>query len=110
MHQPDEQRDIIDAFVLQRELGWDHAAVLRNSFCLTSPYAKEQGVYAAFAFHDGNGNGKVDANLVGVPTEGFGFSNDIRPQVLPIPRSPTWKAVSFVVQPGDNSIRIRVRD
>jgi hypothetical protein len=45
MHQPDEQRDIIDAFVLQRELGWDHAAVLRNSFCLTSPYAKEQ-VYA----------------------------------------------------------------
>jgi hypothetical protein len=42
MHQPDEQRDIIDAFVLQRELGWDHAAVLRNSFCLASPYAKEQ--------------------------------------------------------------------
>ncbi|MHC5536900.1 DUF2141 domain-containing protein [Singulisphaera rosea] len=70
----------------------------------------QPGEYAAFAFHDGNGNGKVDSNLVGVPTEGFGFSNDVRPQVLPIPKSPTWKAVSFVVQPGENSIRIHVRD
>ena len=68
------------------------------------------GEYAAVAFHDGNGNGKVDSNLVGVPTEGFGFSNDVRPQVLPIPKAPTWKAVSFVVRPGENSIRIRVRD
>ena len=70
----------------------------------------QPGEYAAFAFHDGNGNDKVDANLVGVPIEGFGFSNDIRPQVLPIPRAPTWKAVSFVVQPGENRIRIHVVD
>ncbi len=70
----------------------------------------QPGEYAAVAFHDGNGNGKVDSNLVGVPTEGFGFSNDVRPQVLPIPKAPTWKAVSFVVRPGENSIRIHVRD
>ena len=70
----------------------------------------QPGEYAAFAFHDGNGNGKVDSNLVGVPTEGFGFSNDIRPQVFPIPKHPTWKEVRFVVQPGENSIRIHVVD
>ena len=70
----------------------------------------QPGEYAAFALHDGNGNGKVDSNLVGVPTEGFGFSNDIRPQILPIPKAPTWKQVSFVVRPGENSIRIRVVD
>jgi uncharacterized protein (DUF2141 family) len=70
----------------------------------------QPGEYAAVAFHDGNGNGKVDSNRVGVPTEGFGFSNDVRPQVLPIPKAPTWKAVSFVVRPGENSIRIHVRD
>lgn len=70
----------------------------------------QPGEYAAFVFHDGNGNGKVDSNLVGVPTEGFGFSNDVRPQVLPIPRHPTWKDVSFVVRPGENSIRIHVVD
>jgi uncharacterized protein (DUF2141 family) len=68
------------------------------------------GEYAAFAFHDGNGNGKVDSNFVGVPIEGFGFSNDIRPQVLPIPKHPTWRAVSFVVRPGENTIRIHVVD
>ena len=66
--------------------------------------------YAAFAFHDRNGNGKVDSNFVGVPTEGFGFSNDIRPQIFPIPKHPAWKEVSFVVQPGENRIRIHVVD
>jgi uncharacterized protein (DUF2141 family) len=68
------------------------------------------GRYAAFAFHDGNGNGKVDANFVGVPIEGFGFSNNIRPQIFPIPKHPAWKEVSFVVQPGENRIRIHVVD
>jgi uncharacterized protein (DUF2141 family) len=70
----------------------------------------QPGEYAAFVLHDGNGNGKVDANFVGVPTEGFGFSNDIRPQVLPIPKAPTWRQVSFVVRTGENSIRIKVVD
>lgn len=31
--------------------------------------------YAVQLFHDENDNGKVDMNLVGIPTEGFGFSN-----------------------------------
>jgi uncharacterized protein (DUF2141 family) len=34
------------------------------------------GKYAVAAFHDENGNGKLDTNSLGVPTEGFGFSND----------------------------------
>ena len=33
------------------------------------------GRYALVAFHDANGNGKLDRNLVGLPTEAFGFSN-----------------------------------
>ncbi len=70
----------------------------------------QPGEYAVFALHDGNANGKVESNLVGVPTEGFGFSNDIRPQILPIPKAPTWRQVKFVVRPGENSIRIRVVD
>lgn len=32
------------------------------------------GRYAAAVFHDANGNGELDANMLGVPTEGFGFS------------------------------------
>ena len=34
------------------------------------------GKYAVSAFHDENGNGKLDKNSLGVPTEGYGFSND----------------------------------
>ena len=34
------------------------------------------GHYALSVFHDANGNGKLDKNDLGVPTEGYGFSND----------------------------------
>lgn len=34
------------------------------------------GDYAISLFHDQNGNGKLDKNLVGMPIEPYGFSND----------------------------------
>ncbi|MCY3875882.1 MAG: DUF2141 domain-containing protein [Rhodobacteraceae bacterium] len=34
------------------------------------------GEYAVTAFHDENGNGELDVNVLGIPTEGYGFSND----------------------------------
>lgn len=34
------------------------------------------GRYAVTAFQDANGNGKLDRNSVGVPTESYGFSKD----------------------------------
>ena len=36
------------------------------------------GVYAVQAFHDRNGNSKVDRGAFGRPLEGVGFSNDAR--------------------------------
>lgn len=33
------------------------------------------GRYAVAVFHDINGNGKLDTNVFGVPTEPYGFSN-----------------------------------
>ena len=68
------------------------------------------GQYAAFIIHDRNRNGKMDSNFVGFPLEGFGFSNDIRPQLLPVPKHPSWQDTGFVVRPGENRIRIRVVD
>jgi len=38
-----------------------------------------KGVYAIAVFHDENKNGKLDKNFFGVPTEGYGFSNNIKP-------------------------------
>jgi len=36
------------------------------------------GRYAVTAYHDENNNGKLDKNWMGVPTEGYGFSNDVK--------------------------------
>jgi uncharacterized protein (DUF2141 family) len=34
------------------------------------------GVYAISVMHDENENGELDSNFMGMPKEGFGFSND----------------------------------
>lgn len=37
-----------------------------------------EGTYAISAFHDVNGDDRLNKNLVGVPTEPYGFSNGAR--------------------------------
>ena len=41
------------------------------------------GAYAITVFHDENGNGKLDTNLVGFPTERYGFSRDAKGNMGP---------------------------
>lgn len=36
----------------------------------------EPGNYAIRFYHDENGNGKMETNVLGMPTEGYGFSNN----------------------------------
>ena len=51
------------------------------------------GVYAVIAFHDENANGKLDKNLVGIPIEKLGYSNNAKGLFGP-PRSPTRRSRS----------------
>ena len=37
------------------------------------------GTYAIAVLHDENENEKLDKNFLGIPKEGYGFSNNIRP-------------------------------
>ena len=39
----------------------------------------EKGRYAISILHDANNNGKIDLNVLGIPKEGFGASNDTPP-------------------------------
>jgi uncharacterized protein (DUF2141 family) len=39
------------------------------------------GTYAIAAFHDANGNGKIDKNLFGAPKESWGTSGEVRPKL-----------------------------
>lgn len=41
------------------------------------------GRYAVVAYQDENGNGKLDKNFLGLPTEPYGFSNDARGSMGP---------------------------
>ncbi|MFM9926341.1 DUF2141 domain-containing protein [Variovorax sp. H27-G14] len=51
------------------------------------------GRYALRAFADENGNGKLDTNLMGMPTERYGFSNDAKGNRAP----PDFEAAAFSV-------------
>ncbi|MEO1080371.1 MAG: DUF2141 domain-containing protein [Pseudomonadota bacterium] len=42
----------------------------------TTIHGLPAGRYAVKLFHDANNNGELDRNLVGIPTEGYGFSNN----------------------------------
>lgn len=62
------------------------------------------GRYAISVMHDENGNGKLDSNLIGMPTEGYGFSND--PQVM---RKATFEEAAFAVGEDDLSVELHLR-
>lgn len=51
------------------------------------------GDYAMKAFHDVNGNGRMDANPFGMPTEPFAFSNNARGNMGPA----SWDRARFAV-------------
>ena len=49
------------------------------------------GTYALAVVHDENMNGKLDTNWLGIPTEGYGFSNDATASQ----GAPSFSAASF---------------
>jgi uncharacterized protein (DUF2141 family) len=50
---------------------------IKDNRCLFSFADLKPGKYAVRYFHDENLNGKMETNLVGKPTEGYGFSNNV---------------------------------
>jgi uncharacterized protein (DUF2141 family) len=53
------------------------------------------GEYAAVAFEDENGNGKLDKNFLGIPKEPYGFSNGARGSAGP----PKFSAAAVTLNP-----------
>jgi uncharacterized protein (DUF2141 family) len=62
------------------------------------------GSYAVQVMHDENGNGKLDANFMGIPTEGYGFSNN--PNVM---RRAHFDEASFEISEAPVAITVRLR-
>ncbi len=50
---------------------------VKDNKCLITIDNLNKGLYAVRYYHDENLNGKMETNLVGKPTEGYGFSNNV---------------------------------
>lgn len=61
------------------------------------------GTYAVTVLHDENTNGKLDTNLFGAPTEGYGASNNHTHAMS----APSWDESKFVVA-ASTSVRLSV--
>ncbi|MDO8368257.1 MAG: DUF2141 domain-containing protein [Saprospiraceae bacterium] len=64
------------------------------------------GDYALSCFHDLNGNGQLDTNWAGIPTEPYGFSNNARPKF----RAPKWAEAAFEMNGSGGLISVRLEE
>jgi uncharacterized protein (DUF2141 family) len=62
------------------------------------------GAYAIAIHHDENSDGEMNTNFIGLPKEGYGFSNNAKVNFA----APAFEAAAFNLDVGDKSIRLRV--
>ena len=70
--------------------------------CLTPP---EPGIYAVAVYHDENANVKFDKNWIGLPSEGYGISNN--PTVFL--RAPIFDEAKFEALEGATVVPVEIR-
>ncbi len=63
------------------------------------------GKYAVSMFHDENGDGKFDTTWLGMPEEGYGFSND----VMGFLSAPSFAAASVTLGTNNKTVTITVK-
>jgi uncharacterized protein (DUF2141 family) len=62
------------------------------------------GTYAISLIHDENENQKIDTNILGIPKEGYGFSNNARNLF----RAPRFKEAAFALNTSEQTLRIKL--
>lgn len=79
-------------------------SVIANRHAVCEFRGVSPGTYAISVFHDENSNGKLDTNLVGIPREGVGASNDARGHFGP----PKFAAAAFPFPGGRIALKITI--
>lgn len=96
---------------LHDEKGWSGQPIARVRIAVTGNNvaavlaAPAPGRYGIKLFHDVNGDGKMDTNIVGFPTEPFGFSNDAPIRLGP----PSFSDAGFEIGASGAAQRITLR-
>ena len=76
----------------------------RPGFVTVQFYNLIPGAYAVAIHHDENSDGEMNTNFIGLPKEGYGFSNNAQVNFSP----PVFEAADFNLGEGDKSISLRV--
>jgi uncharacterized protein (DUF2141 family) len=98
---PDDPAHFLDGkYKLDRQQLPVTLPVTSACFSIAAP-----GYYAVALFHDENDNHHLDTNALGIPTEGYGFSNNPTLYFGP----PDLSRVRFSVHPGDNPVAIQMK-
>lgn len=64
----------------------------------------DYGKYAVAVYHDENENKKLDRNFLGMPKEGYGFSNNVKGKLGP----PEFKDTSFTMTQPETNLSIQL--
>jgi uncharacterized protein (DUF2141 family) len=64
----------------------------------------EYSEYAVRVFHDENKNEIIDTNILGIPTEDYGYSNNVSSWFGP----PSWDRAKFIFDKTEMTIEIEV--
>ena len=78
--------------------------VMEKEMQVTFPDIKP-GNYAVSVLHDENQNKGMDQGKLGIPKEGYGFSNNVMGVMGP----PSFKKARFHVPGGDSAITIKMK-
>lgn len=62
------------------------------------------GTYALAIYQDVNSNGKIDKNIIGIPTEPYAFSNNYKPTV----KAPAFKNCKFDYDSVSNTVTMKM--
>ena len=62
------------------------------------------GDFALAIYQDVNNNGKIDKNMIGIPTEPYAFSNNYRPKV----KAPNYKNCQFCYNRDSNIVAMKM--
>ncbi len=90
---PNRSEKALATRIVERH-GLEHTVVFRGL---------PPGEYAVSFVHDENGNGRLDKNILGIPKEGFGVSNDVRPRI----GAPAYRDARLVYDGGERTLEIR---
>jgi uncharacterized protein (DUF2141 family) len=63
------------------------------------------GRYGLCVLDDENGSGQMESGMFGIPSEGFGFANNVKPFL----KRPDYEQILFNISPGINRMQINIR-